>query len=123
LKREQHVMFHARRLVGSGTNLRGRGGDVADGVVDLVDRLRNCQPEEQREHAGNGDEMKEHGCGSWHPQAAEPLDARPHRRRPHHPEQKEKDEQPEIPQRQRANDDGDHHEADHERLAERPMCA
>jgi hypothetical protein len=53
--------------------------------------------------------MSQHTDCTRNPELPQPLNARPHRRRPSHPEQKQKNDQAKVPQRKRSSDNAHDH--------------
>ncbi len=76
-----------------------RGRHLADRVVDLRDRGRHDEVEEEPDRDEEGEVVDDHADAARHAvTAVEPLDARPHRRRDHDAEEEQRDHHPELPE-------------------------
>ena len=112
LDADEEVVLDAGRVIRRLAKLARRRRHVSDGGRELIDRGRNRQPEQQPDRDAERGEVEKHADRARHAEGAELVDARPHRGRHREPEQEQKDEQPQLPERQRPGDDADH---DHRR--------
>ena len=95
----------ARRLLQVG-RLR-RQSLRAECRLDLAQRARDDDPEQQRDECEEREVVEEKPEPAGKTPAAEPFDAGTHRRRDDHAEEDERDQQLQLPQRECSRDDRD----------------
>ncbi len=83
-------------------------GRAAEGALHLVDRTWDDNPEHERDEAEEDEEVEEEADGARHPALPEPLDRRTHRRGEDEAQEDERDDDLQLPQRERRGDDRDH---------------
>src|SRR5215472_5652270 len=95
-----------------------RGRHVADRVVDLSDRHRDDEVEEDRDRGEEAEVMDDDADGSRQSGATvQPLDARPHGRGDHEAEEEQRDHDPELPERDCCDDDRERDDGRYRRAA------
>ena len=94
---------------------------AGEGVLHLRHGARNREPEDERNQPGEREVMESDPDPAGDPPAAEPLDARAHRRRNDESEEDERDDELELPERERDEDDAPGHERHDEGLS-RGLC-
>jgi hypothetical protein len=79
----------------------------AEGLVDLVDRARDGEPEQQAERRDDGQVVQGDAGRARDPVPGEPVDARAHCRGDDEAEEDERDHELQLPERERDRDHGD----------------
>ena len=116
--RAQDLVPDPVRVDGGVVELRLRGRHRADRVVDLRDRDRHDEVEEEPDRGEEAEVVEDDADAARHARpAVEPLDARPHRRGDHEAEEEQRDDDPDLPERECEDDDRDGDERRRRRFA------
>ncbi len=80
----------------------------------LVQQLRDRDLEPEREQRGDDGVVREHACRPRHPAPGQRLDARMHRRAEDDGDDEQRDDDPQLPQRERAREHADRDRGRHQ---------
>ena len=107
LQADEELVLDPGRVLRLLVQLLLRGGNAAERLVDLVDRARHDQPQQQRDRADDRQVVERQAERPRHLVDCEPVDARPHRGGQDQAEEDERQHDLHLPEREHADDHGD----------------
>jgi hypothetical protein len=117
LQPDEELVLDPRRVLRLLVELLLGGRHAADRLVDLVDRARDREPQQQPDRAHDRDVVQRYSQRPRDPVLREPLDPGSHRRGDDEAEEDEREHDLHLPERQSERDDRDRYQSRDEGFA------